>query len=467
MDLDSRLTASVRPPRVAPVQAMALGLVVLACAAAAWTLRVRPAREETELLPGSVLPQSELAIMEAAFDRAQLTDHRSEGGRVYVPRARHSAYMRALVDAEALPREFGASLRRALASNGPWTSAALRADSLRVAVQDELSLVLCSMPGIERAAVLYDDAPRAGLAGGVERTASVSIRTQPDTDLDPARVQAIRILVAAAIAGLSVERVAVTDLRSGRVYAGPLDPSEGVADPARAARLGLERATAAKVRQALGFIRGVVVDVTLGTAAAPAAAAAAAGINSPAAVGATVPATAEAGSGDSVHVLVAVPDTYLESVVTATRGRRQRRGEATWTEEDRERAEREEIDRLTQLVAAMLPEVADATRTKIAVTPFTSGLATSRPVAADEPAVARSDSAVSWPWGRAGNASAAALANPTVALTVFSLAALALAAVLWRAGNRRPVVDPAPAGLPEGVAAKLSPEPPARWREAA
>jgi predicted negative regulator of RcsB-dependent stress response len=69
--------------------------------------------------------------------------------------------MRALVDAEALPREFGGSLRRALEKNSPWQSRAVQDELLRVATQEELSLVICSMPGIERAAVLYDTFEKA------------------------------------------------------------------------------------------------------------------------------------------------------------------------------------------------------------------------------------------------------------------------------------------------------------------
>ncbi|NBT12466.1 MAG: hypothetical protein EBS56_02585, partial [Planctomycetia bacterium] len=199
-----------RPTFLTPAQVIALGLVAASLGWAAWLLRGQPIREEVELLAGSVLPSSELALMEAAFDRAQLTDYRTEGGRVHVPRSRQSAYMRALVDAEALPREFGGSLRRALASNSPWQSRAIQAELLRVATQDELSLVLCSMPGIERAAVLYDMEQQPGLTGGSVKTASVSIRTQPDAELDATRVQAIRVLVAASIAGLSPDRVAVT-----------------------------------------------------------------------------------------------------------------------------------------------------------------------------------------------------------------------------------------------------------------
>jgi len=264
---DSRRSA----PRVTPAQIVGIGMVLASLGWAAWLLRDRPISEEVELLPGTVLPSSEMAIVEAAFDRAQLTDHRTEDGRVWVPRPRQSAYMRALVDAEALPREFGSSLRRALERNSPWQSRAVQEEMLRVAVQEELAHVICSMPGIERAAVLSDVEARpaaGGLGGPPQRTASVNIRTQPGVELEPARVEAIRVLVAASIAGLDAEQVAVTDLRSGRVFAGPVtaaDPAAELAavDPGLARRIAHERHLAAKLRQGLAYVKGAIVEVTV------------------------------------------------------------------------------------------------------------------------------------------------------------------------------------------------------------
>jgi type III secretory pathway lipoprotein EscJ len=327
------------PRRITPAQVVGIGLVMASFAWAAWLLRDRPISEEVELLPGTVLPSSELAIVEAAFDRAQLIDHRTEGGRVWVPRTRQSAYMRALVDAEALPREFGSSLRRALEQNSPWQSRAVQEEMLRVAIQEELAHVICSMPGIERAAVLYDGDDRrsgGGLTAGREPTASVNVRTQPDTELEASRVEAIRVLVAASIAGLSAEQVAVTDLRSGRVFVGPLhSPQEAEAglaatDPALARRVAHERHLADKLRRGLAFIDGAVVDVTVtfGPAVPPrlpapepsAATQRVADANAPAEVGDDGPPSpprpvrlerADPSSPTTILVSLAVPETWL------------------------------------------------------------------------------------------------------------------------------------------------------------
>jgi type III secretory pathway lipoprotein EscJ len=399
-----------RPPRggISPTQAIALGLVAAAVGWAAWLVHERPAAEEVELLPGSVLPSSELAIVEAAFDRAQLTDHRCEEGRIWVPRPRQSAYMRALVDAEALPREFGSSLRRAIETNSPWQSRAAQEEHMRVAVQEELAHVICSMPGIERAAVLYDVAERGGLDGGLAsgpvRTASVNVRTLPDVELEPTRVQAIRVLVAASIAGLDAERVAVTDLRSGRVHAGPLaipaDETEGVVDRDLARRVAHEKHLTAKVRQALGFVKGATVDVSVtfpSVAAATAPAAAPrpepphrrqkpAAANAPAEVGGeagdefaavdeeATAATAAAATAvrealgttpdgpETIVVSIAVPESYFGAAVRSARDRDPGADPAA--------VEAHERQRLVEHVLTLLPATPRPDDRRVALTVF-------------------------------------------------------------------------------------------------
>ena len=395
---------SRRGLRLNPAQAVAFGLVAASIGWGVWLVRDRPTAEEVELLPGTVLPSSELAIVEAAFDRAQLAEHRTEDGRVWVPRPRQSAYMRALVDAEALPREFGSSLRRAVESNSPWQSRTIQEESLRIAVQEELAHVICSMPGIERAAVLYDVAERHGLgvAAAPLRTASVNVRTQPDAELEPARVQAIRVLVAASIAGLEADRVAVTDLRSGRVYAGPLapatDPLEAAADADLTRRIAHERHLAAKVRQSLSFVKGAVVDVTVAFAPPPAAEPPApeslqraADANAPAAVAIPTPrrrdAPAQRSGPTTIRVSVVVPDAYLRAAASVDR----HPGLDAATAMDRER------ERLVEHVRHLLPPTPRAEDLEVVITTFPSGPTRSaavRPVvaapapAADQPAAA-------------------------------------------------------------------------------
>jgi type III secretory pathway lipoprotein EscJ len=375
-----------RQPWLLPTQVFALGIVATAVAWAAWSVREPVSTEQVELLPGAVLPAAELAVVEAAFDRAQLAGHRTDGGRIWVPRPRQSAYMRALVDAEALPREFGSSLRRALEKNSPWQSRSAQEEMLRVAVQEELAHVICTMPGIERAAVLYDCRERGGLDGlnaAPVRTASVNIRTQPDVELEPGRIQAIRVLVAASIAGLDAESVAVTDLRNGRVHTGPLSSptADDALDPRLARQAAHERHLAAKLRQALSYVQGVVADVSVSLSAAEPDDAAppaprtdaarpsqrAADANAPAALEADVePGTSVAGARAagprSIRATVAVPETHFDDVVRSARARDPAADAAAVVAVERER--------LLAVVHNVLPPTSDADGSRVVLSTY-------------------------------------------------------------------------------------------------
>ena len=184
-----------------------------------------------------------------------------------------------------------------------------------------------SMPGIEQASVLCSGSNSEGLfrnSKANELTASVSVRTDSDEELDRHRVQAIRVLVASSIAGLRVEQVAPTDLRSGQVFDGPLvSESEFVtADPDRARAVAYEQHVTAKIKQALAFIPGVFVEVN-----ASAIEQAAASVEDKTKTGGSVRAAANVpaivGVGPDVtnrkeiarqvvHVSVAIPQAYLD-----------------------------------------------------------------------------------------------------------------------------------------------------------
>lgn len=374
-------------PLLTPSRLLAVAFIGISAVSAAWIIREEPALGRVALLSGTPLPTSELALMEAAFDRAKLTDYSIEGGRILVPKHRQSGYMRALVDAQALPKEFGGSLRRALESNSPWQSRTLQEELLRVATQEELSLVLCSMPGIRRASILYDSEERQGVGGGRDKTASVNIETENEAAMSPERMRAIRVLVAASIAGLDPARVAVTDLRSGRVFSGPLDvdPAKKTADPELEARVSYEDHLAAKIRQAIGFVKGAIVDVSVGfdppapaggepeptePKAAPAADDARANAPAEVAPAAAPPRKLAVRTTDgpvrrtlrTVQASVAVPETYFQSILE--------RSAAPLDPRQQVATEDREIERIRDHAMKALPPTDEERRCSVTVTKF-------------------------------------------------------------------------------------------------
>jgi type III secretory pathway lipoprotein EscJ len=384
-------------PRVTPAQIIACGIVAASIGWSFWLLRDRPLSDEVELLPGTVLPYAEMAVVEAALDKAQLTDHRTDDGRIWVPRSRHGTYQRALVDAQALPQRFGSSLHKALDRTSPWQSTRSQQQAYRVAIQDELKQVICAMPGIEDASVLYDAEERpafdGGIAAGTTRTASVNVRTKPDAELEPQRVQAIRVLVASSIAGLSADRVAVIDLRAGQHHDGPIaaaadEGAEGpAADPELARRMAHEKHLSTKVRRAIGFVKGAIVNVTVSFAAptpspapapapdrvepaTPARSRSVAAANEPAEVGPVragraapgpQPATvAPPSAPHAVVVAIAIPDDHFQDELRIALARDPRADPAA--------SERQAEERIRGIVRPLLPPELSADRCRIAVT---------------------------------------------------------------------------------------------------
>ncbi|NLX96054.1 MAG: hypothetical protein GXY83_07750 [Rhodopirellula sp.] len=175
------------------------------------------------LMSGESFPPAAVRDMEGAFAQAGLNSYEIEGTRIRVPRGQQTAYMAALADANALPRDFGQMMENALDSGNVFEDREKRRERLKIAKQQELSKILGMMSGIETAMIFWDTEEKSGLGREKVTTASVNVRSKGAQELDGAKVSAIRHTVAAAVAGLKPEDVTVLDLDTGRSFRG--DPS--------------------------------------------------------------------------------------------------------------------------------------------------------------------------------------------------------------------------------------------------
>jgi len=197
---------------------LAGSMVLVAIVSMAMLNSPEPPGPETVLLGGEALPPDQLPRIEAAFARAGLSDYRIAAGRVHIPSQRNAAYMAALAAADALPPNFSEILDKPLRQASPLMSRAQQEESIKIARQQALASIIQSMKGVQRAQVLYDREKKPGLAGGQNITASVTVTMQKGAELQPQQVEALRKLMAGAIAGLEPSNVAVIDLGSGRSF---------------------------------------------------------------------------------------------------------------------------------------------------------------------------------------------------------------------------------------------------------
>ena len=154
------------------------------------------------LFGGDSIPTPALQTVEQAFAKAGLNGFAIDNGRVEVPHSQRATYLAALADAKALP-----------------PTPAPKTPEIRHAQEEELSLVIASMKGIERASVMIDTQNKAGFESTPRKTASVLVLGNGGMSLDDDQIDRIRNYVAGAIPGIKPENVAILDA-NGRVGPG-------------------------------------------------------------------------------------------------------------------------------------------------------------------------------------------------------------------------------------------------------
>ncbi|HEX3998329.1 MAG TPA: flagellar M-ring protein FliF C-terminal domain-containing protein [Pirellulales bacterium] len=217
------------------------------------------------LMNGEAFPAAQIPAMLAAFGKANLSNFTVDGNRIHVPRNQQSAYMGALADANALPKNFGDYIQSSVSDISGLTPMSRQKEMIKIALERELNLVISSMRGIEAASVLYDSETDSGLNQKQVVTATVSVKPVGNDALDPERVQTIRQVVAGAISGLSPKNVVVADLNSSKSWSGGGEgaPSSGTEDPYYENKRVYEEEWEEKIRGALAFIPGVNVKVNV------------------------------------------------------------------------------------------------------------------------------------------------------------------------------------------------------------
>lgn len=212
------------------------------------------------LFNGEFLAPADADRAEAAIAQAGLNGWRREGNRIRVPRGQMAEYLGAVADAGALPPNHDSIIQQAL-DLGPFVDDQTRRQRLKAAREQQLSLIIRSMDGIEDAKVIFDVQPARGLSRYDKATATVSVRPESGEPLNPQRAKMIRKAVAGAIAGLTMDDVVLVNLGDGSI-GGDLISPEAFDSPYFQHRVAFEQQMRSKIESLLTHIPGVQVQVT-------------------------------------------------------------------------------------------------------------------------------------------------------------------------------------------------------------
>ncbi len=237
-------------------------LLVVAVVSVGYLFQSQVSGGDDYLFGGKSMETPTLDKMVEAFGKAGLNSYVPEGGRLKVPHSQRDKYYAALADAKALPPNFGEKFKAA-EDGSIFESSKQREERLRLALQEEMSLVINNMSGIERASVFIDQQPQSGFGSLPLKTASVAAQGIAGAPLDENQVDKIKCFVAGAIAGMKSENVNVTDANGLAHPGGEVDHGGPDGDPYARAVRKYEQALTTKIQKALVYIPNVTVTSTV------------------------------------------------------------------------------------------------------------------------------------------------------------------------------------------------------------
>ncbi len=212
------------------------------------------------LMGGRSFPPDTVDNMVGAFAKAGLSGWQQEGNRIRIPTGQETKFIAALVDNDAMPRDFGETVEAAIKGGSVFESREKFNERLKNAKEQRCSQVLGSVSWIAKAAVQWDAKAKQGFnRGGEVITATASIKPLSPQGLTPVQVQSIRSTVTSFVAGLQPENVTVLDLESGRAYRGDSGGPGAMNDNDIARKQVLEEDWKNRILGALSYVPGITV----------------------------------------------------------------------------------------------------------------------------------------------------------------------------------------------------------------
>ncbi len=263
MDFLNQATGQIRELFVSMTPAArvtALLLVGVIVVSLGYLFQHHSASPDNYLFNGEYLPARDVDRAEAAIAQARLNNYERVGNRLRVPRGQKAEYLAAVADAGALPPNFHSILDDAL-DLGPFVDPETRRQRMKAAREQQLSMIIRAMYGIEEAQVIYDMREPRGLSKTGQVTATVSVQPTPGEAIDARRMKMIKKAVAGAIVGLTPEKVMVLNQGDG-THLGDGGVFGEFEDPYFQTRIAYERYMKSNIEDLLSYIPGIRVRVT-------------------------------------------------------------------------------------------------------------------------------------------------------------------------------------------------------------
>ena len=198
------------------VRMLTLASIIIAILAILHVSQLRSNAPMQELLQGCKLQSRDLHRMQIAFGQAGLNDFKIKEGVIWVPEARHSSYLTAANDHDAIPADLKLTKDPSDNDSGnPFLSRSQQEYRKHLRRKNQIREMVIRLPFVDQAWFEMDQAPRKNAFSTTRRSAVLSIRCNPENPLRESYVDTIKKMVAGAVSDLPVENIVVIDLKNG------------------------------------------------------------------------------------------------------------------------------------------------------------------------------------------------------------------------------------------------------------
>ncbi len=251
-ELFSSLTPSARI-----MAGLMAGVIVVSLG---WIVSTEVSGDYESLLGGMTLSNAEMDRIETAFGDAQLRDYYREGKQIRIPKGEKDQYLKALSSAKALPKEHGSEIDHAFQDSNVFESSEKFSARMQTGEERELANTLKRMPGIEFAAVRYDE-KRKGFGRETESVCSIQLQGPYNQPIPDGTLRKIAEHVSKHFAGLPKSNISVLDLGTSNVFNESDDPRSASENPVLAARQQWESYLDGKIGSVLTEYGAVILNV--------------------------------------------------------------------------------------------------------------------------------------------------------------------------------------------------------------
>lgn len=172
---------------------------------------------------GQNFSTKELDQMEMALSSSGLRDYERVGNRLRFPTATKDVYLKALLEAKAVPERLGSAMDKALNSGNILESMSVTQMRHRDAKIKDMQAALCKFPFIEEALITYDERTE-GFSSSKKKSASVVLMPRGSAELTASQKRSIITYIQKSFPDLSSSNIALIDTRTGEAEVGNDDP---------------------------------------------------------------------------------------------------------------------------------------------------------------------------------------------------------------------------------------------------